>query len=379
MKTWPTLYTKTNTGAIQGWRIWVVETAEDGIGMVGNIWTEFGQVGGKLQTTSDAIKEGKNPGKKNETTALEQALKEAEAKWKKKIARDGYVEDIERARNEETDQAGGVQPMLAQPQEKCLKHIKFPIDAQRKYNGVRCIAIVENGKCTLWSRKQTPILGMPHIIEMYEQIEALKKGRFVFDGEIYCKGWPLQLISGYCRKQEAKEGYEELCHNVYDMPSFEGPWVDRCRAIEKYVGGLSPVIRVVQTVTLDMEDQIKPIHDRFVKEGYEGVILRNRDAKYEFGKRSYNLIKVKSFLDAEFEIVAVNDGRGKFEGKAIFTVKTDEGKTFECCAPGTMEDRARYLQMGDKLLGKQLTVKYFELSEDRIPIFPVGIAVRDYE
>src|SRR6185436_13616686 len=71
----PTLYKKTGNGALQKWNIQV----EDGVSPV--IVTEFGQIGGKLQTSREFIKEGKNLGKKNETTAFEQAIAEAKSKW----------------------------------------------------------------------------------------------------------------------------------------------------------------------------------------------------------------------------------------------------------------------------------------------------------
>lgn len=383
MKTFPTLYKRTNTGAIETWKIKVYrDMVENGV-----IRTEYGHVGGKMQETSDTISTGKNLGKKNATTAYEQAVLEAEAKWKKKQARERYVTDPDRAAAGDNDTEGGVPPMLAKPRED-VKKIAFPADYQRKLNGVRCIATIEDGAVSLWSRKQTRILGVPHIQAAYERAFKDIEGKFTFDGEVYRHGWSLQKISGYARKADTKPDFEQLCHYVYDMPSVDGPWSERRAvleaAFERPLAGEPALVRVETVEVASMEDADR-IHDAWVQEGYEGGIIRVKSTKYEFGKRSAGLIKVKRFRDAEFTIHSVGDGRGRFAGKAIFTCLVDPGKpatkenTFECCAPGTMEDRAEFMRRAAELVGKQLTVKFFEYSDDHKPLFPVGMAVRDYE
>src|ERR1035437_1261890 len=97
MKTLPTLFKRTSTGAIQEWSIGVEKNT---------IITIHGQTDGKKQTTHDVIKEGKNIGRSNETTPAEQALMEATSKWEGKIKK-GYVEDVSRAAAGEKDIDGG--------------------------------------------------------------------------------------------------------------------------------------------------------------------------------------------------------------------------------------------------------------------------------
>jgi DNA ligase-1 len=272
--------------------------------------------------------------------------------------------------------------MLAHPLKDVLKHTWYPCSIQSKLNGVRLIVEVKNGKVTLWSRKRTRITGLPHIQKGYEQVFKDVPGTFVFDGECYRHGWPLQKISGFCRSKEPKDGYWELWHYVYDMPSVEGVWTDRRDRLQDFYDLYlknTDVCSLVTSQTVSSEDEAWELHDLYVKFGYEGAILRQFDYTYEFGKRSQGLAKLKKFQDAEFLIVGCNEGVGKFAGCAVFTCKTDEGKTFECCAPGSLEERAKYFQNKEVCVGKQLTVRYFELSTDNIPIFPVGVCIRDYE
>jgi ATP-dependent DNA ligase len=112
-------------------------------------------------------------------------------------------------------------------------------------------------------------------------------------------------------------------------------------------------------------------------------MMRNYHGPYESDKHSYHLVKVKAFKEEEFRIIGVSEGRGKFAGKAIFTCEVgfDPIKTFECCAPGTMKDREDFFRRAPELIGKAyLTVKYFEWTDDGIPLHGTGEAVRsDYE
>ena len=111
----PTLYKKTSGGAIEQWRIWVEEVEQfiDHSELVYDIVTEYGHVGGKLQQARETVTEGKNLGKKNATTAQQQALSQAKSEWEVKVSRKGYVEDIEKAEAGENSGAGGIRPMLA--------------------------------------------------------------------------------------------------------------------------------------------------------------------------------------------------------------------------------------------------------------------------
>jgi ATP-dependent DNA ligase len=372
----PSLYKRSNSGSVLQWKISVLGTT---------ISVVYGVAGGNLQAISEEIKAGKNLGKMNATTPEQQTILEAEARWRKKQEREGYVTEYERAAKGERNAAGGVPPMLAQPLKDAVKHLKFPCDAQRKYNGVRCIAVVQNGKCTLWSRKQTLILGVPHIVKAYEQAFCGDPGTHIFDGELYRHGWPLQKISGYVRKRsEAKSGFAQLSHFVYDLPGHDGTWSERREALrDQFLSGLNlmtPAVQLVHTVPVyDSLATAKKLHDEWVQEGYEGVILRDHHGFYEQGKRSYRLVKMKEFEEAEFQIIDVREGRGRMEGKAVFLCRTPDDKEFEAVAPGSMQEKARFFRRKDEIVGSMLTVRYFETTEGGKPSQAVGVCVRDFE
>lgn len=387
-----TLYKKSSSGAIQQWTISCGVRDSDG---AGSITVEHGQVDGKLQISTEHVTEGKNPGKKNATTPAQQAQNEAQSKWTKKKERERYVEDKERAVAGETDAQGGIPPMLAQTYEEVNpKYHVWPAHGQRKLNGVRCLVQIEDGVVSLWSRKGLPIQGVPHVQAAYERLFQGVAGRYVIDGELYRHGWSLQKISGYVRKAKTKPGFEQLSHNVYDLPitpegGVDRAWVQRQKDIDNlfkvFIGDCSE-IKKVETIELRDEAHMREVEDGFVKdEGYEGLMYRSLKGEYRPDKRSYDLLKVKRWKDAEFPIVGVKEGRGKFAGKAIFECMTVPGRDpnapqpFDCCAPGNFEDREEFLRRRNELPGKQATVKYFDWTEEGKPGFPVGMAVRDYE
>lgn len=119
-------------------------------------------------------------------------------------------------------------------------------------------------------------------------------------------------------------------------------------------------------------------HKKCTDAGYEGIILRNMEGKYEFGFRSNDLIKLKTFDDTEFEIIDVVEATGRDAGTAIFVCKCKGGK-FNVKPQGSRELRTEYFNNKKALIGKMVTVQYQGLSDDGIPRFPSAVSVRDYE
>jgi DNA ligase-1 len=113
-----------------------------------------------------------------------------------------------------------------------------------------------------------------------------------------------------------------------------------------------------------------------MEQGYEGQMIR-LDMPYE-NKRSKSLLKDKQFVDAEFTILGVVEGNGNMAGKVGKLNFEINGKPFDAAVNGDWEYLAKLLK-AKNLIGKQATVKYFQLTSDGIPRFGKVIAIRDYE
>lgn len=369
----PTLYKKASAGKIQEWTI---ETE-------GNvIVTTWGQAGGKLQTTRDEIKEGKNIGKANATTPEQQAEAEAQATWTKKLKR-GYLKSSGDAKAGKVDDVieGGRWPMLAHRFDKYGHKIVWPAYVQPKFDGHRCIAMVDKaGKCTLWTRTRKIIQSVPHI---NRAIEALGVADCVFDGELYNHKYKddFEQITKLIKRDTPTEGHEEVQYHIYDMVS-DQTFFTRTIIRDAMLKTLAKADCLVRVDTQPVNDEQEAIvaFERYLALGYEGAMLRNRDGLYieHPTKRSYDLQKIKEFDDFEFKIVGVIEGRGKLAGHGIFKCATEDGGEFEVKMKGDTIALKEFLENPDKFIGRMLTVQYQGFTKKSgVPRFPVGLRLRE--
>jgi DNA ligase-1 len=374
MKTLPTLYKKTSTGALQEWTIGVE---------VNNIITIYGQTDGKLQRTEDLIKSGKNLGKSNETSAAEQALAEATAKWEGKIKK-GYVEDSNRAEAGEKDFEGGYDCMLAHKFADHGHKIAYPAYIQPKLNGHRCLAVIENGVATLWSRTRKPITSMPHIIKELQLLYPT--GSHKIDGELYNHAYKdkFEELASIIRQVTPLSNCTEVRYHIYDKvvecAGFNKRTLElygNFHGYEKAIAQLDYLVRV-ETILVKDEEEMMETFESFLKRGYEGGMARNVNGQYE-GKRSYHLQKIKEFQDDEFPIIGIEEGRGGYAGCGIFICKAKNGKPFSVKMRGPKERLAAFLEDHSLWKNKSLTVKYQYISVYGIPIFPVGERFKESE
>lgn len=380
MRTFPTLYKKTSTGATQMWSIGV-----DG----NNIIVNFGQVDGKIQRTEETIKDGKNIGRSNETTPEEQALSEATAKWEGKIKK-GYVEDISRAQAGEKDIDGGYDCMLAHKFADHGHKIKYPAYTQPKLNGHRCLATVKDGVAQLWSRTRKPITSCPHIVEELQKLYPT--GYHEIDGELYNHAYKdnFEELASLIRQEVPADNCTEVQYHVYDKPTSDGhsniAFTHRIATLRnnisgynQHIGTLSYVL-FTDTISVNDEQDMMDAFDNFLKQGYEGGMARNGNSQY-VGKRSYDLQKIKEFQDAEFKIIGIKEGRGGYAGCGIFichapTAPKGEDQ-FDVKMRGPKEQLMEFYKNPSLWHGKELVVKYQYISKYGIPIFPVGERFKD--
>ena len=359
-----TIYKKTKTGATQEWTIEVV----------GNKYrSHSGQVGGAITTNEWTICYGKNVGRANETTDKEQTMAEAVAKRTKKLE-SGYFENIKHINKTQY-----FEPMLAAKWEDCKDKVTYPIASQAKLDGIRCI-VTKDG---MFSRNGKPIISAPHIRESLAGLFK-KHPDLIFDGELYADKFAndFNKIVSLVKKTkptdaDLKESEKQIEYHIYDLPSSNNNFIKRMYDLgilfSTYLN-LHPYCRIVETYSCNNEDEVMELYGGYVEKGYEGQMLRI-DGKYE-NKRSKNLLKHKSFVDDEYTILDIVEGEGNRTGTAGYMVfETIDGKPFKSNVKGTWDETAEMLKSKKKLIGKQATIKYFNLTPDGIPRFPYVINI----
>lgn len=367
------LYKRDSKGKIRQWRGFV-DSAPNNRFIMG---VETGLLDGNKTTNRPRIywqgKQGRD--------AKGQAMFELESKVSKKRD-EGYFDTIQEAKDTLV-----ILPMLALDFNKRSHNIDYPAIGQRKFDGVRSMASINaDGSVSLKSRKGKEFPHMNHLRQQVAGLKGIPDGAFL-DGELYSDTLTFQEVVGLVRRESLKAGDEDklkqISYRLYDMldpNNRNAGFQDRYDALKKILGS-NPPQNLILTKNFEINDKadVKPLHDQFVNEGYEGIMIRNKKGEYGINKRSKNLQKFKEFFDQEFQIVGYEEGNGNAKGTVIWICMTENGDLFSAQPKGTVAERAEYFQNGDDYIGATLTVRYFEMTDDGIPRFPKGVAIRNYE
>lgn len=284
-----------------------------------------------------------------------------------------------------------MRPMLAKPYKDSW--VKYPVYLQPKLDGVRALWTGQR----LLSRTGKEIKGVPALVEyLHRHFQQLP-----LDGELYNHNKTFQKQLSSIRKTVNIDEDLTIGYHLYDIPVENVTFEQRFAHLERNVVQTER-LRIVHTLRYTQPVQNLNI---FESMGYEGTMLRNANGLYTPGKRSSDLLKIKNFMDDEFEIVGVlqlsrkekiivppntpgallyadntwkKDGAETFEPMiGAIRLKLPDGRTFDA---GTGFDEAtRYEFWRNPPIGKIATIKFQELTDTGIPRFPVFKAIRDDE
>ena len=366
----PILYKKTETGATQQWQI---------IAEGNGYYTEEGQVGGKITTSQPTTCTGKNAGRANETSDEAQAFAEAERKWEKKKEK-GYTENI--------DLVDSVQayykPMLAHKYKDYRDEVVYPILVQRKSDGARCVMT----RLGAWTRNGKEWVTVPHIRTALQPFFK-KYPNAILDGELYTHKLrnDFNKMMSLIKKtkpsiQDLFEAEEMVEYHIYDCPRIDNlnesaPFLQRYTAMVKELQG-TKFIHIVETYTAKDENEMDKYYQRFLDEGFEGLMIRI-NKPYQ-NKRTKYLLKVKPMESDEFRLIGIRPGNGNKAGMAAHAdFRAKNGKPFTANIKGTHTFLKDLLLRCDEVAGEMATVDYQNLTPDGIPRFPFLVQIRNYE
>jgi len=377
-KLFETLFSKDKNGKTKQWKIHVEDHTS-----FSRIVYSYGYINGKQIEYNLDVHNGKNIGKKNETTHFEQACSDAQSRWEKKQNIDKYVDDLitEDDVNEINSEKSNDKvhsPMLAQDFNKHSKKIIYPCYIQPKLDGYRCI--FSNGKLYSRNGKEYSIMYNSNLHKELLELQKINVN-IILDGELYVHNKLKFEEYGVLRKIKKSEKDDlvinSMEYHVYDIINGES-FGQRLQKIKKLFKNNQQLkfIKKVDTLICNNIDDVKKYNEFFLEEKYEGSIIRNTNGEYKERYRSYDLQKYKKFDDAEFEIVGYtyeNDVLGKDDKPIVWICKNSNEKTFNVPSKGTREKRNKLYKDGDKYIGKMLSVQYFGLTNDGIPRFPKSL------
>lgn len=291
-------------------------------------------------------------------------------------------------------------PMKAQP--FVVGKMNYPALGQPKINGLRAVISMTSsstGEGMFKEEKISPVIRtkegliyhLPHISNYLSAIPSIFDGDIALDGEVYRHKTVLSdirkrvsiLKRGQTKPSNPSLNPEEVSFVIYDLSIPNVEQFDRLQMLyiiaQEYgipiidvTSGdkIAPYNVVILKHTMLHNDlETSAFRDVCLSNHFEGAIIRDTDAFYNFGGRRRNMLKAKKFKTSEFiveDVILVNqDSRRTYIEFVLRNDTTDA--LFNCTPKGDESDRQEYLNNKHKYIGKTATVKYAERTVNDLP------------
>jgi len=255
--------------------------------------------------------------------------------------------------------------MLAETYRSHMEDI-FPIAVEPKYDGMRAVVIVDGDNLNILSRKGLEISSLYFIALQCRDILKINNiTNGVFDGEIFSEDWnkTIHLV----KKEDLPQSERiKLTYHVFDFMDVKSfysgfcnkSYILRRKQLEKF-NFIDTNINLVESKTANSFEEASVIYERYLEEGYEGVMLKKLDAPYE-GKRRTSWLKLKPEETFEGQIIDVFKGKTgtKYENMmGGFVVRMHNGEKLR--VGGGFKDALRDLGWSRKgdLIGRWVEFK----------------------
>ena len=293
-----------------------------------------------------------------------------------------------------TNQDNVPKPMLAKQADKVTNKKIFDKTwyASRKIDGLRALIYMgTDGNLHTASRgamnydaAMSDILEHPFLIQLFKENPGL-----ILDGECYRAGLSLQQLNSIARTQKTAVDYSVLQFYWYDIVDMNSTFDERWAYMQDIKDQLNLTfeperefeeeelrIQFVPQVEVSGWDNIMDLHNKYISEGWEGVVIRDPDKVYKPNGRTNDMIKVKLYKSSEFLITGYELGLRGTEDM-VFTLVTEDGIEFKAKPHGDREQKEWYIDNFEKeCLNQYAVVKYFYLSDTGTPLQPSVSSVR---
>ena len=280
---------------------------------------------------------------------------------------------------------GFVLPMLAKTLEDNKPFDKYGVFlGQIKINGLRCLVGAEKSNdlfntisLTYTSREGTrwDLSWMDEILLKAISDDLLERmiyeGAYL-DGELYLPGYTVNDINSFVKNKDLPQHYK-LQYWCYDI-AIENENADSRQSYldanlytekpnilvrENHLNNIVPIIRVPNTIISSINFAMN-YRNKFIDAGFEGLIIRNPNAEYAFGKRNSAMFKYKKKEDGLFDIIDIKEDK---RGLPIYVLKNDiNDELFECTLNATHDAQKFQLSIKNDIIGKKGVVEFRERS-----------------
>jgi DNA ligase-1 len=193
------------------------------------------------------------------------------------------------------------------------------------------------------------------------------------DGELWFARQQFeQILSTVSKQQPVNSEWQQLAYYIFELPQAEGTFTERIRMMQLLVKQQnSPYLQLVPQFRVADKATLLARLAELEQAGAEGLMLHHQDARYKTG-RSADLLKLKTYQDAEATVIGYRPGKGKYQGMVgALLVRTPEGLEF---AIGSGLTDA--LRQTPPEIGTDITYRYNGYTSNGIPRFARFLRVR---
>ena len=251
-----------------------------------------------------------------------------------------------------------------------------------KLDGIRCFAVVENGKAMLFARSGKLIPNFDNTIGA----ELEKLGNGCYDGELMGKDFIALMRQAYRKDDVNTDGtylalFDYLPIGEWKTASSKMTCRDRYNVLLDRLSNtkdLDPkLVQHVLRRTINADyAEIKGAHDEFVHEGFEGVMIKDPHASYKFG-RGYEVMKFKAFHDVDLAIRGLEEGTGKHSGR-LGAIKVEFHGIPLRVGSGFSDELRDVIWASPKdFIDRVVEIRYQEVTPDGSLRFPTFVCFRN--
>lgn len=305
------------------------------------------------------------------------ALTKAKMLFRKKMEEGFREEKHENLKVRHTKQSV-IRPMGAHKLDEFSHKLKYPVFVQKKLDGYRCLVNWDSKTKSILLHSRTMKL-YSHLDHIREELKELMEGeRFYLDGELYNHEMGLHEIGSLVRKKyvnknniEKMKEIEYCIFDMFDPNKMEMTFVERHQFLEKiFAKKKFQYLQLLPVVKCEDDKCIEKENEKYLSEGYEGVIVRNTDGLYQWNKKSYDVLRTKEFKREKFLLIGAKGGEGAQEGAIVWKVECNKSHdhSFWAIPIGTIDERRKlyedYRKNSKKYIGQTCVVKYLEKNQD---------------
>ena len=249
-----------------------------------------------------------------------------------------------------------------------------------KLDGVRVITIAHpDGTVEQFSRNGKEFHNFEHIKQQISQLKF--EEAMVLDGEVMSSSFQ-DLMKQVHRKDNVEAGDAVL--HLFDMITLvdfnkgrsEATQLQRSQALADWYATNKDALPNVQTLDyeiLDLDsnegaDRFQQINKQAIEGGYEGIMIKDVDAGYDC-KRTHSWLKLKPFIEVSLEVVDVEEGTGRNEGRlgALVCSGHDDGKNIRVNVGSGFSDdqRTEFYSVHDQLPGQIVEVRADAVTQNQ--------------